>query len=70
MSQNPFMRRAHRVVASIFTLTVAFNFAVMPWGPPPPLVTYAPLPPLLVLMISGLVMLVAPWLGSKRRAPR
>jgi peptidoglycan/LPS O-acetylase OafA/YrhL len=53
-------RRVHRWVATLFTLTVAVNFVAMLWGPPPAVITYAPLPPLLFLMITGLVMLVAP----------
>lgn len=59
-------RLVHRWVATIFTLTVAANFAVMPWGPPPAWITYAPLPPLLFLMITGLTMLLSPWTGKLR----
>ena len=56
-------RHIHRWVAMVFTLTVAANFAVMPWGQPRAWITYAPLPPLLFLLGTGLVMLVRP--GSK-----
>ena len=59
-------RRSHRWVATIFTLTVAANFALMPWGPPPAWITYAPLPPLLFLLATGLVMLVSPWIDRAR----
>lgn len=58
-------RRVHRWIATVFTLSVALNFAVMPWGPPPAWITFAPLPPLLLLMATGLAMLVAPWLGAR-----
>jgi hypothetical protein len=69
MSSNPRARRIHRWIAIVFTSSVAANFAVMPWGPPPAWITYAPLPPLLILMISGLVMLVSPWIGRSRVRP-
>lgn len=59
-------RTIHRWVAIIFTLTVAANFAAMPWGQPPAWITYAPLLPLLFLMITGLTMLVSPWIGQSR----
>jgi hypothetical protein len=59
-------RRMHRWVATVFTLTVAGNFAAMPWGQPPAWITYAPLPPLLFLTITGLTMLVSSWIGQAR----
>jgi fatty acid desaturase len=59
-------RKIHRWVAVIFTLTVAGNFAAMPWGQPPAWLTYAPLPPLLFLMVTGLTMLVSSWLRTAR----
>lgn len=67
MIQNPRTRRIHRWVAVIFTLTVAANFAVMAWSQPPTWLTYAPLPPLLFLMMTGLVMLVSSWAAARGR---
>jgi peptidoglycan/LPS O-acetylase OafA/YrhL len=61
----PRARRAHRLVATAFTLTVAANFVAMVWGQPPAWITYAPLPPLLFLLTTGLVMLVAPWMTRR-----
>lgn len=61
----PRARRAHRLVAIAFTLTVAANFVAMAWGQPPAWITYAPPPPLLFLLTTGLVMLVAPWIGQR-----
>jgi peptidoglycan/LPS O-acetylase OafA/YrhL len=52
------VRRVHRWIAVIFTLTVAANFIAMIWGPPPAWITYSPLPPLLFLLLTGLYMLV------------
>ena len=63
----PRIRRVHRTIAIIFTTTVAANFMAMPWGPPPSWITYSPLPPLFVLMASGLYIMVARrfgWDGS------
>jgi hypothetical protein len=59
-------RRLHRWVAIIFTPSVAANFAAMPWGPPPAWITYAPLPPLLFLVLTGMIMLVRPWILAAR----
>lgn len=60
------MRRIHRWVGVIFTLSVTANFAAMPWGPPPAWITYAPLAPLLFLWISGMTMLVSLRLRGSR----
>jgi peptidoglycan/LPS O-acetylase OafA/YrhL len=66
VSNGQHARRIHRWVATIFTLTVAANFAAMPWGQPPAWITYAPLPPLLFLTSTGLTMLVSSWIGQAR----
>lgn len=65
--RNRVSRRTHRWVSVIFTATVALNFAVMTFRSPPPWITYAPLPPLLFLLITGLIMLVSPWMARLRR---
>ena len=57
---SSWVRRTHRWISILFLLTVAANFAVRIAGPSPALITYAPLPPLFLLMGSGLVMLVTP----------
>ena len=62
----PRVRHVHRTIAMIFTATVAMNFLAMPWGPPPPWITYAPLPPLFVLMASGLYIMASRRLGRVR----
>lgn len=61
-------RGLHRSVATVFTLTVTADFVAMVWGPPPAWITYAPMPPLLFLLATGLVMLVSPWIAAVRRA--
>ena len=50
------LRQLHRWVSIAFTLTVAANFIVMIWRQPPAWITYSPLPPLLILLLTGLVM--------------
>jgi fatty acid desaturase len=60
-------RKFHRLVAMIFTATVAANFVAMISGPPPAIITYAPLLPLLFLLGTGIFMLAAPHLRSRRR---
>ncbi len=65
-SESPRARQFHRVIAILFTLTVVANFAAMPWGLPPAWITYSPLPPLFLLMGTGLTMLVSSWIRQAR----
>jgi hypothetical protein len=71
MSWSNGVRRFHRVVSIVFTLTVAANFAAMTQGPPPAWVTYSPLLPLALLLFSGLYLFALPYLARRRggRAP-
>ncbi len=62
------IRKTHRWVSILFTATVAANFIVMAFGAPPAWVTYAPLPPLLLLLLTGLTMFVSPYLKRQRDA--
>ena len=50
------LRQVHRWTSIAFTLAVAGNFVALTRGPVPALITYSPLPPLLVLTITGLYM--------------
>ncbi|CAN7296541.1 hypothetical protein LJR098_001420 [Rhizobium sp. LjRoot98] len=69
MNSNMWIRQAHRWLSILFTLTVIANFGAMALGEPPPWVVYAPLPPLFLLLFTGLYMFVLPyavrWRGSK-----
>ena len=63
------IRRSHRTLSMVFTATVIANFVALGLGggaQPPAWITYAPLLPLLVLMLSGLCLLVQPWLRARR----
>ena len=66
---EPRLRQLHRWISVVFTLTVAANFMTMIWGPPPALITYSPLPPLLLLTLTGLYMM-ARHLRRSRQAKR
>jgi hypothetical protein len=64
------VRQIHRWLSIIFTATVVANFVAMGLGEPPAWVVYAPLPPLFLLLLSGLYMFVLPyavrWRGAER----
>lgn len=70
-----FIRQSHRWVSVAFTLTVIANFVALGAGSgasPPPLVTYSPLLPLALLLLSGLYLFALPyavkWRGARRSA--
>ncbi|MCR9123522.1 MAG: hypothetical protein NXH91_14755 [Phyllobacteriaceae bacterium] len=69
MAISKTVRQLHRWLSIIFTMTVAANFAAMATGTPPPWIVYAPLPPLFVLMVTGLFMFATPYV-ARRRAGR
>ena len=69
---NVFIRQTHRWVSIVFTLTVIANFvalAITAGGAPPAWITYSPLLPLFVLMLSGLYLFILPY-TAKRRSGR
>ncbi len=69
MNWNHFIRQAHRWVSIVFTLTVVANFVALAQGTgmPPPWVTYSPLPPLALLMLSGLYLFALPYTARWRK---
>jgi hypothetical protein len=61
---NKWIRQIHRWMSIIFTLTVIANFVALAQsagGMPPPWITYSPLPPLFLLMFTGLYMFALPY---------
>jgi hypothetical protein len=65
------IRQTHRWVSIVFTLTVIANFVVIfggGGGMPPAWITYSPLPPLFLLLFSGLYLFALPYLARGRRA--
>lgn len=70
MSSNPWIRPLHRWTSIVFTLAVLANFVAMAAvGTPPMWVTMAPLPPLFVLLFSGLYLFAQPY-AARWRAGR
>lgn len=63
------IRQSHRWLSIIFTLTVIANFAAraLQAGEPAPWLTYSPLPPLFLMLFTGLYLFVLPY-TRKRRA--
>jgi hypothetical protein len=72
LSWSHWIRQTHRWLSIVFTATVIANFVALGVGKgrqPPPWVTYSPLPPLFLLMFTGLYLFVLPYL-AKRRSER
>lgn len=69
MNWNRWIRQAHRWVSIAFTLTVIAYFVALSQGQPPAWVTYAPLLPLALLVITGLYLFVLPY-ATRWRSPR
>ena len=68
MNWNSWIRQIHRWLSIVFTLTVIANFAAMTRGQPPAWVTYSPLLPLALLLLTGLYMFVLPYAAKRRSA--
>jgi hypothetical protein len=58
---NIWVRQFHRWLSIAFTVTVIINFVAMGLGEPPAWVVYAPLPPLFLLLLTGLYMFALPY---------
>ena len=64
------IRQIHRWLSIVFTLTVIANFVALGMGTggqPPSWITYSPLFPLALLLLTGLYMFVLPY-ATKWRA--
>ncbi|MBS0527882.1 MAG: hypothetical protein JSS22_00630 [Proteobacteria bacterium] len=66
MNWSNAIRQTHRWLSIVFTLTVIANFIARIWGEPPAWVTYSPLPPLFLMLFSGLYMFVLPYAARWR----
>lgn len=65
-SSKNWIRQIHRWLSIAFTLTVAANFVAMTRGQPPAWITYSPLLPLALLLLSGLYLFVLPYTSRRR----
>ena len=63
---NKAIRQTHRVLSIAFTLAVIANLVAMARGEPPVWVTFSALPPLLVLLFTGLYLFVLPYVAKSR----
>ena len=71
MNWNKWVRQIHRWVSIAFTVTVIANVvALAQGGLPPPWVTYSPLPPLALLLFTGLYLFVLPYAAKWRSGRR
>lgn len=68
MTLSKSIRQVHRWLSIIFTVTVIANFVAMGIGTPPSWVVYSPLPPLFLLLFSGLYMFALPYIAAGRSA--
>ena len=68
MSLARFSRQSHRWLSIVFTLTVVLNFAwrAAAGGEPPAWVTFSPLPPLFLQLLTGLYLFALPYFGRGR----
>ena len=71
MTGSTFVRQSHRWISLVFTLTVVANFVARGMGQkePPAWVTYSPLLPLFLLLLTGLWLFVLPYAARRRGAP-
>lgn len=67
---NVWIRQVHRWLAIAFTLTVIANFVAMAQGQVPAWITYSPLLPLFLLMLTGLYMFARPYAAAWRKGRR
>jgi hypothetical protein len=71
MRWNIWIRQAHRWVSMLFTFVVAGIFVALGLGnAPAEWVYYLPLPPLFLLLLSGLYLFALPYLGKARGGVR
>jgi len=74
VKSSAWIRQLHRWVSIAFTATVIANFVArfQGQGEPPAWVTYSPLPPLFLLLVTGLYLFALPyaarWRGGRSEA--
>jgi hypothetical protein len=71
MNWHLWIRQSHRWVSIIFTVTVIANFVArgLGSGEPEPWLTYSPLPPLFLQLVTGLYLFVLPYTAKGRSRP-
>ena len=66
MNWDIWIRHGHRWLSIAFTATVIANFVALGLGKQPLWLVYSPLPPLFLLLFSGLYMFVLPYTAGRR----
>jgi hypothetical protein len=67
MSWNNGIRQTHRWLSIAFTVTVIASFVALAQAEPVVWVSYLPLPPLFLLLFTGLYLFVLPYATKWRR---
>ena len=73
MNWNIWIRQIHRWMSIAFTLAVIANFVALAQSggaQPSPWVTFSPLPPLAMLLFTGLYLFVLPYALRRRAGQR
>ncbi len=70
MNRGHWALPVHRWTSIVFTLAVIANFVAraMGQGEPPAWITYAPLPPLFLQLLTGLYLFALHYAGKRRSA--
>jgi cellulose synthase/poly-beta-1,6-N-acetylglucosamine synthase-like glycosyltransferase len=68
MNWNSWIRQCHRWLSIAFTVTVVANFVVRAIDTTEPSlwVTYSPLPPLFLMLVTGLYLFALPYIAARQ----
>ena len=66
MNWNHWIRQFHRWLSLVFTLAVTINFVALGMGSQETWIGFLALPPLFLLLFSGLYLFVLPYLARRR----
>jgi heme A synthase len=70
MNLSTFIRQSHRWLSILFTVAVIASFVALGQKEPVVWVSYLPLLPLALLLFSGLVLFVLPYVAKWRNGRR
>lgn len=69
MAGNKWIRQFHRWLAIVFTVTVIVTFVALAQEEPVVWISYVPLLPLALLLLTGLYLFVLPYAAKRRGQP-